>query len=62
MQLKDEDISMLKYFWEEKGDIKKYCEFNDLLPILREEHPEVIIALENYENSLKILNNVIKAL
>ena len=62
MPLNEEDLSMIKYFWENKRDIRSYAEFNDLVPTLRVERPEIIMALENYENSLLILDNVIKAI
>ena len=61
-KLTDEQKSMLRYFWEEKGDITKYCEFEKLKPAIHEEHPELLKAWYDYQVSIKIMDVVCKSL
>jgi len=61
-KLTDEQKDMLRYFWEEKGDITRYCEFEELKPIIQEEYPELLKAWYDYQASIKIMDAVCKSL
>ena len=61
-ELTEEDISMLKYFWEEKGDIERYTAFKELKPIIQEHHPELLKAWSDYKASIKIMDAVVNSL
>lgn len=61
-KLTDGQICMLKYFWEEKGSLERYFEFDNLKPILREQYPQIIKAWEDYKASIAIMDAVIKSL
>lgn len=54
-----EHLSMIKYFWDEKGDIERYCHFEEVKPRLKENNPEIWEAWKKYKKSLKILNSVL---
>jgi len=61
-KLTEEQISDLKYFWEEKGDIERYCDFEKLKPQIQEQLPELLKAWYDYKASIKIMDAVIKSL
>jgi hypothetical protein len=61
-KLTDEQKSDIRYFWEEKGDISRYCDFEELKPIIQEEYPELLKAWYDYKASIKIMDVVIKSL
>jgi len=58
-KLTDEHLSMLKYFWEEKGDLERYYAFEELKPIIQEERPEIMKAWNDYKASITILDAVL---
>ena len=58
----EEDYSMLKYFWEEKGNMKRYCEYERLEPTLRKQHPELFKAIKAHKKALKRLDKIISSL
>ncbi len=39
MALKYEDANMLKYFWEDKGDLTRYSGYENISTQLKEEYP-----------------------
>lgn len=62
MKVDESDIDMIKYFWQEKGDIERFSSWSELLPALKENYPHLISAWENYKRSEKILNCVVNNL
>jgi hypothetical protein len=60
--LTEEHKSMLKYFWEEKGDIERYCDFEKLKPIIQEEYPELLKAWYDYKTSIRTMNAICNSL
>lgn len=61
-ELTESQISDLKYFWEEWGDLERMASFDDIKPMLQEEKPEVLKAWNEYKTSMKILDIIIKSL
>lgn len=61
-KLTEEQISLLKYFWEEKGDIEKYHGFEKLKPQIQEQFPELLKAWQDYKASIKIMDAVVESL
>lgn len=53
---------MLKYFWEEKGNIERYVGFEAMKPKLQEQFPEVLKAWNDYKTSERIFDAVITSL
>jgi hypothetical protein len=51
-------INMLAYFWEEKGDIERWCGFDR--EHLAREFPAVLKAWNDYNASREVLNAVIR--
>jgi hypothetical protein len=60
--LTHEQASMLRYFWNEKGDPTRYCEWESLLPALEEHHPHVLKAWKDHKASIRILDVVMNDL
>jgi len=61
-KLTDEQRSMLRYFWEEKGDLSAYCDFEELKPAIRKECPELLWAWQDYLKSVKNLDAICRSL
>jgi len=55
----DEDLSMLRYFWEEKGDIECYCDFGEIKEDLKKNHPHIWKAWKKHKESIKVLNKIL---
>ncbi len=55
----DEDIRMLQYFWEEKEDIERYCDFEDIKEDLAENYPEILKCWNDYKITKKLLGIVL---
>lgn len=53
-------ISMLTYFWQEKGDIERWCDFDR--EHLRAEFPAVLRAWEDYKAGRAVLDAVMRDL
>lgn len=53
-------ISMLPYFWESKGDIERWCDFDR--EYLRREFPAVLKAWDDYKASRAVLDAVMRDL
>ena len=52
-------VLSLKYFWEEKGDMERYCYFEEIKSLIEEHYPEILKAWYDYKLSKKILNNIV---
>lgn len=61
-KLTSEHIQSIKYFWNYKGDIESYSLFDEILPILKAEKPELIEAWNDYKSAEKIMDAVVKSL
>lgn len=53
---------MLKYFYEEKGDMTRYCDYEECLPALEAYHPEVLHALQQLVIAERTLTTLVEAL
>lgn len=53
--LTNEDLEMLRYFWEEKGDMERYVGYEIKLEALKVQFPEIIKANEDYKASRRVL-------
>lgn len=51
---------MMRYFWEEKGDIERYSSFSRERTAA--EFPEVLKAWDDYNTSRKVLSAVLRGL
>lgn len=41
----EEDLQMVKYFWQDKGDVKRWCDWEKRLPDFERERPEIPAAV-----------------
>ncbi len=55
---REEYADMLRYFWEEKGDIERYTQFSR--ERMTAEFPEVLKAWDDYNIARKVLTAVLK--
>lgn len=64
MALKYDDANMLKFFWNEKGDLTRYAGYEKILPQLEKEYPllfEGLSMIEKGEDLVAImLDNIIE--
>ena len=58
-KLKESDGDTLRYFWQEKGDLKRWCYWDDVQPELNKHFPELNFALYNYEMALAQLERIL---
>lgn len=54
--LSDEDIRMIKYFWNEKGDLERWVGWDQV----KSKCPEVVRAWETYQHTIKHLDWVVE--
>ena len=59
-KLTEDQLSSIKYFWQDKGDLERYCSFEELKPALLEQKPEIIKAWNDYKTAVAILDAVIE--
>ena len=57
---REEIVNMLRYFWQEKGDLERWVDFKR--PEVVGEFPEVIKAWNDYKAAEGILSAVIQGL
>lgn len=61
-KLTEDQIQDLRYFWQEKGDLERFCDFEELKPQIQNEYPELLKAWYDYKASIQILNLVVESL
>ena len=54
----EEMLDMLRYFWEEKGDIERYSGFDR--EAIAKAYPEVLKAWDDYNTARRMLNAVLR--
>ena len=52
------DVAMLKYFWQDKGNLERWVGWEET----KAKYPEVVKAWDDYKISMKILDCVIECL
>ena len=55
-------LSMLRYFWQDKEDIERYCSWEEILPTIDKKRPDVVEAWKNYKRARAVLNAVMENL
>lgn len=55
---REEAVNLLAYFWEEKGDMERWCDFNR--DYLAKEFPAVLKAWDDYKASRLVLDAVVR--
>ncbi len=53
---------MIRYFWEEKGDLERNADWENVIPILERECPQIVKAWRDYIAARAILDAVVKSL
>ena len=61
-KLTDEDKAMISYFIGEKGDITRWCDWEDKKHVVEKELPELIDALRRLDSAEKTLSAIVMAL
>jgi len=50
--------NLIAYFWEEKGDLERWCDFDR--EYMAKEFPAVLKAWDNYKANLLVLDAVVR--
>ncbi len=61
-KLTAEDLRSLQYFWDERGDPTRWCDFEKKKPSIIEHAPRFWAAWQTYQNSIKELSRASKDL
>ncbi len=61
-ELTEEDVNMLAYFWNEKGDLERWCHWEDRKEIMEMHCPEILKAWHEYKLSRRVLTKLINNL
>lgn len=61
-KLTHRDLSMIEYFHKMKGDITRWAQWEEKKPLIKEEYPELIDALERVEIAEKTLNKIVDSI
>jgi hypothetical protein len=56
----EDDINMIDYFINQKGDITRWCHWEKRKEEIEKEYPELIAALNNLTIAERTLNAVVK--
>ncbi len=57
-EAREDYLNMLRYFWEEKDDLERYCAFDR--DRMAREFPEVLKAWDDYKLARKMLSAVLR--
>lgn len=58
-KLKESDYAMVQYFYEEKGDIERWSEWENKKPLFKKYNPELIKAIKKVKKAEWKLSKVI---
>ncbi len=58
----DEDLRMVRYFIEERGDVTRWCDWDEKKAAIFALHPELRLALNNLEVAELALKHVLEGL
>ena len=61
-KLSDQDKAMIVYFWEEKGDLTRWCSWEEKKPMVEEEFPELIKALKDFDIAKKMISLTVRSI
>lgn len=61
-KLTEQQIDDLKYFWWEKGDLERWCDFEKLKPQIEKEFPRIIYLWEEHKSCVKMLNVIMDSI
>ncbi len=57
----DSDYTMVEYFWEEKEDITRWCDWEKKKPLFARDCPEPIRAFNSYIIAKRTISAIIKS-
>lgn len=55
-----EDLEAIRYFWHERGDITRWCDWDTKAEALKAQFPEIVKAQQDYEASMKTMTAVLR--
>ncbi|MCK5563720.1 MAG: hypothetical protein KAJ07_00600 [Planctomycetes bacterium] len=59
-KLTEDDLGMFWYFYVDKGDITRWCDWEKKKPLFEKQYPELIRALNNIEIEEKYVGLIIE--
>lgn len=54
-----QDLIMLQYFWDNKRDLTRYCDFELIKEDLKTNYPGILSAFEKYKKSIRKVSEAI---
>ena len=61
-ELTEQDKAMIVCFWQDKGDLTCWNEWEEKQPLIEKEFPELIKAVRDLDASIKIMDLVINSI
>lgn len=61
-KISDEDLLAIQFFWEERGSVTRWCDWEKKLPLLRKQYPELVDAVGRYHLARNVLSATVKAI
>jgi hypothetical protein len=61
MSLTNHDLWQLRWFWEDKGDVTRYCRWDEIEAEVERTHPEITQAYRNLIAARRTLSAVLVA-
>lgn len=58
--LMDEDKRLIKYFWTEEGDLRRWIKFDDKWSDICRELPYLATAITNFEYNKKVIDMIVE--
>ena len=58
----ESDINAVTYFWQEKNDLERCCQWDEIKQRMSITHPELIKAWNDYKTSVRTLNAIVRSL
>lgn len=60
--LDEEEIQQIQYFHEYKGDVTRWCGWDEAIPRIKQYHPHLLKAIRSVQIANRILDDVVKCL
>ena len=60
--ISEDDINAVTYFWEEKRNLDRWCDWQERKEDFVKEFPELIKAWDDYRTSVRIMDAVVRSL
>lgn len=60
--MSEDEKATIKYFWTEKGDVTRWCEWDEHKEEIRKTNPELVAAVDNLVVAKLTLTAIVRSL